>query len=138
MNPAGTAIHPFLPPSLIHAYQARIKLPYLILTEGQFKAAKGDLHGLHIAGLTGIHGFREQKVRLRESLLQIIQACEVEHLILLHDGDCRDIKWDPEQSDKDLTKRLWSFANSVMSFRAATLPLGIKASFAHIHESHQA
>lgn len=133
-NPYGAPAFPFLTPRLVKAYQEGTEIETLYLTEGQFKVAKGDLHGLWIAGITGVWGWREKKVRLREDLREIVNRCKVQRLVLLFDGDCREIR--PGAADKDLAKRLWTtFGSCANSFREIGLAMGLKVSLAHVAES---
>ncbi|MDX2248245.1 MAG: DUF5906 domain-containing protein [Bacteroidia bacterium] len=135
INPAETAQQIFLTPKLIQQYQEGSSINTLYLTEGQFKVAAAEVHlGLNFAGISGIWGFREDKVKLRETLLAIIKTCRVKCLVLLLDADCLQVKPEPE---KDLSTRLKSFCGAVNAFREVVLPLGIDALFMHIHERHE-
>ncbi len=135
-NPKNTDALPYLTLPVIDAYHASLPIQTLILMEGQLKALCGSLHGLYTVGLNGIWGMRgKQSKELHPMIRQILERCQVQNLVYLHDSDCRQIsQYDPY---KDLAKRPKGFADTVKAFRDACRLLKnttLKPYYAHIAE----
>ncbi|OJJ23261.1 hypothetical protein BKI52_02585 [marine bacterium AO1-C] len=140
-TPKGQPAHPFIPPKLSDKFNNGEKIKNLILVEGEFKAFKASLHGFDAVGLQGIFAIAEhftneageKEKHLDPWITQIIERCQVENIIFLLDGDCRDIT--PEKSDpnKDLWKRPNNFYASVRNFKDLVRPVQTAdAWFGHI------
>ena len=122
-QPKGTRQFPFFMPGLVAKYKAGTKIPTLYLVEGELKAAAGVARGLDVVGLPSNQVVRELKGstwHLEGQLVAIINKCQVETLVLLHDADAQTVKW---EAGKDLAKRPGSFAQAVINFREAIQPL---------------
>ena len=118
--PAQGGTKPFLPPGLIKKYRAAEHIKTLVLTEGAFKAAKGDMHGLDIVGLPSITHYKSSASKeLHDDIKRIVIDCSVQNIVWLHDGDARRISQDfPEvDPDKDLAKRPNLFYKTVWAVR---------------------
>lgn len=115
LSPKGAPLAPFFPPKIIQAYCNEEKIETLIVTEGEFKAIKGDHHDLYVIGLPGIQGFYgERPGQIHHSISNVIRRCKVENVIYLTDADTFTLTW---KKDKDLAKRPKSFHSAVQNFR---------------------
>jgi hypothetical protein len=122
-QPKGTRQFPFFMPGLVAKYKAGTKIPVLYLVEGELKAAAGVARGLDVVGLPSNQVVRELRGNtwhFEGQLEALINKCEVETLVLLHDADALTVKW---EAGKDLAKRPSSFAQAVINFREAVQPL---------------
>ncbi|MDW3651805.1 MAG: DUF5906 domain-containing protein [Bacteroidia bacterium] len=129
-NPTNTPVQIFIPPQLIN----KTSIETLYVIEGQFKAMAGAKAGLDIVGISGIWGFREKKIMLHSSIMQLVKERDVQKLVLLYDADWRKSSYDPLDPDKDLAKRLYSFHGAADAFKNCVLPLGLSAGLAAIKE----
>jgi hypothetical protein len=114
----GSGTLPFLPKRIIEKYQKREKIENLFLTEGAFKAFKGDMEGLDIIGLTSItHAKDRVTMGLHDDIRTIIKLCNVKRVIWLVDGDCNRLSSKPIDQIDDLYRRPHQFFNSAVSIR---------------------
>lgn len=150
-KPQGGPVPLYFTQPVIDAYNSKRHIQTLALVEGEKKALKGALCGLHIIGLNGIWGFRPKKrgdnregeeKELLEEIKNIITVCKVQNLVYLHDGDCRDLTelTALNSGTKDLSKRPGMFAESVKQFKKAARllkkeGLRVKSFYAHICEN---
>lgn len=120
-QPKESGKHVFFPPAIIKKFENKTKIETLYITEGEFKAYSGALHGLDIVGLGGKDSFTDGAKALHPDLLAVISTCDVTNLVLLLDADVDEVTWDPENDPyKDLAKRPKSFCNTVIKFREMT------------------
>ena len=118
MIPKGSGTRPFFPPTLIKKVHEKKKIDNLFLTEGAFKAFKGDMHGLDIIGLTSITHAKDRITQgLHEDILTIIKTCHVKRVIWLVDGDCNRLSSKPIEEIEDLYRRPHQFFSSALSIR---------------------
>jgi hypothetical protein len=120
--PKGKGSFPFFPPNLLKKYDDKQPIDILYLTEGYFKAFKGDMHGIDIVGLPSITHLKDkEKGTLHPDVLQLMNTCNVRRMVWLTDGDCLDIptmlKEDMTGKDKDLYQRPASFFSTVITFK---------------------
>ena len=116
--PKGIGTRPFFPPNLLQKFQAKEKIHTLILTEGYKKAISGWLNGLDIIGLTSISTYTDkQTMQLHRDIIDLILACDVENVILLYDGDCRDISQKALDEGKDIHSRPNNFFSSARGIK---------------------
>jgi hypothetical protein len=118
--PRGGGTAPFIPPALAQMFYDKKEIQTLILTEGAFKAAKGDIHGLAIIGLPSITHFKSSATHeLHFDIKEIIRVCKVQNVVWLHDGDCRRItqKFPEETPDVDLYTRPQGFYRTVWNIK---------------------
>lgn len=145
-TPKGQPGHPFFPPRLSEKFNNKEPIHTLILTEGEFKAFKGCMHGFDCVGLQGIHNLTEkytdetgQEVkRLAPWITQVIERCQVRNLVFLLDADCRDISLNPKEPNKDLFKRPNNFYTAVRNFKEYVRPLtSCETWFAHMKQGKE-
>lgn len=116
--------YPFIPPQIVRKWELREKIQTLVVTEGEFKAFKACMCGADVVAICGITMIKDSEtLDVYPDLLRIIQDCEVENVVLLHDGDCTDLSDDALESkdcngqpDKDLTKRPHMFMSAAKNF----------------------
>jgi len=111
--PKGAKSMPWIAPNIITAYAKKEKIHTIILTEGYIKAISGWIQGLYIFGLTSITGYKDKDTQtLHPCILDVINTCQVENVVILYDGDCGDISLKAIAEEKDLYKRPFGFFNS--------------------------
>lgn len=116
--PKGQGTYPFITPGIINKYEQKEKIKTLVLTEGYFKAFKAYIHGLDIIGLPSITCYKEKESKqIYRDIRRVIEVCGVENLIMLYDGDCRDISVKSLDKGDDLYKRPYSFFSSAKSIQ---------------------
>lgn len=97
---------PFWHPSLIEKFENGDEVEKLVITEGQFKAFKATHDGIPTVGLTSISHFRDSETKtLHTDILEFIKKCKVKEVVILWDGDCRDISSSALANKEELTKR---------------------------------
>lgn len=112
--PAGAGTFPFITPGIITKFEKKEEIKTLILTEGYFKSYKGFLHGLDIIGLSSITHYKEKETNLMyHDILQVIEVCKVKNVIILYDGDCRNISLSALENKEDLILRPSIFLSSI-------------------------
>lgn len=100
----------------------------LYLIEGEFKAHCLHMHAilagtpLAIMGLPGIQQYTNGNKLVRDfapEIKEYIVQCKITKVVLIHDADSLQMSdWNPaKEPDKDLSKRLWAFHNSVNNMR---------------------
>lgn len=113
-HPSGTGTLPWFPPQVIDAYNEGKSIQTLVLTEGVLKAFAGAVAGAMMVGLPGIHNVKDKQTgTLHADVVALLKKCKPEHVVFLHDGDCRAFStgW-PEDASVDLYKRPNSFYTS--------------------------
>ena len=115
LSPSGASLAPFFTPKVIKAYQQGEKIDTLVLTEGEFKAFKGDMVGLHVVGLPGIQGFyaNPKTGEIHWNIVNVLRTCMVKRVVFLTDADTFTINYKP---DEDLSERPFSFHSAVYKF----------------------
>lgn len=122
--PFGQGIFPFLPPLIIEAWRKKKSIHTLYLTEGAFKAWKACLYGVHTIGLTSITHYRDSETKfLHCDIVRLILKCQVQRIVILWDGDCRDISQKHLGELEDITRRPRGFFNAVKTIRALLLDI---------------
>lgn len=116
--PKGTDTRPFITPGLVEKFERRAKIETLVLTEGYFKAFKGYLSGLDIVGLSSITHYKQKDTNaMYADVLEIINVCAVENVVMLYDGDARNISLSDLEKKQDLRGRPSGFINSARMVR---------------------
>ena len=116
--PKGAETHPFITPGLCAKWERKEKIETLILTEGYFKAFKGYMSGLDIVGLSSITHFKQKDTQtMYRDVLTIVRDCQVENIILLYDGDARNLSLKDLEKKRDLRRRPDGFINSARAVR---------------------
>ncbi len=144
LSPKGSGLKPFFPPQIIKKYKNKKVIKTLFITEGEFKAFKGAMHGVDIIGVPSIHGFYDNeksdndKIKtLHYEIEELLKKCKVKNVVYLTDADTMVIKRDFE---KEMTNRPLSFFSGAKNFRNAMnifLQKGIieEVYFTHINTS---
>lgn len=110
--PAGQPTIPWFPPALVDKYKKKEEITHLVLTEGVFKAMRGSMAGLDVVGLPSITCYKDRDGKLYSDIVRLIEACRVQHVIVLWDGDCLNISKKDLQVGDELTNRPAIFFNS--------------------------
>lgn len=101
---------PFWHPQLIELYENGEQIEQLVITEGQFKAYKATKEGIPTVGITSISHFRDSETKtLHTEILDFIKKCNVKKVVILWDGDCRNISSKALDNLEELTKRPGNF-----------------------------
>lgn len=130
--PKGAGTMPFFPPKLIEKFQKAEKIKTLYLTEGAFKAFKGDMHGLDVVGLTSITHAKDRITQgLHEDIKTIIRHCLVERVVWLVDGDCNRLSDKPIKDIEDLYRRPAQFFHSATQIRSFLDDFEVEKWFVH-------
>lgn len=116
--PKDQPTQPFFPPDLVEAFLNKTKIKTLVLTEGYFKAFKAYMHGMPCVGLSSITHMKDKTSgNLHDDIKKLILRCEVENVIWLMDGDCRNITSQELKDGVDLYKRPKQFFGTCNTFR---------------------
>jgi galactitol-specific phosphotransferase system IIB component len=134
--PKGAATTPFITPGLCEKYETIKKIETLVLTEGYFKAFKGWLHGLDIVGLSSISHYKQKDTEtMYTDVIKLIQVCQVENVIILYDGDARDISLKDLQAKRELRRRPLQFVNSARNIRELLKDYNVDVYFAAVNSA---
>lgn len=134
--PKGAATVPFITPGLCAKFAGKTKITTLVLTEGYFKSFAGFKHGLDIVGLSSISHYKQKdNEAMYTDVLRIIKACLVENVILLYDGDARDISLKDLSEKRDLRRRPNGFLSSARNIRDLLKDSNVDVFFASIKTS---
>lgn len=114
-SPYGSGSHLFIPDVVRKIYQDRRVIKRLYIQEGEKKAMKACKHGLPSVGIMGIQNLGHQG-KLPHELMLIVQACGVEEVVFMLDGD-----WDHLSNNllpgARVDLRPFSFYYAVKNFR---------------------
>lgn len=101
---------PFWHPEMIRLFEENIEVEQLVITEGQFKAFKAVKEGVPTVGLTSISHFKDNKTKtIHTEIIEFIKVCKVKKVVILWDGDCRNISLKALENEEDLKSRPNSF-----------------------------
>lgn len=132
--PKGTGTHPFIPPSVARKFHKKTKIKNLCLTEGYKKAWLGSMHGLDVIGLSSITHYKDKDTEVMyDDVLRIIKTCQVENVILLHDGDCTNISLKALEQHRDLYTRPGGFFKAALQCRELFKSFNDKIDFYFSH-----
>ncbi|MBN2664552.1 MAG: toprim domain-containing protein [Bacteroidales bacterium] len=113
--PKGAGTFPFIPPNVIELYEQKKEIKTLYLTEGYLKAIAAATHlKIPIVGLGSITLYKDEKKELYTDIKTIIKECSVENVMMIYDGDTRNISKTPT---KNHTDRPYSFFSSALNLR---------------------
>ncbi len=106
-------VTPFWHPWLIELYECKNLdedenpiIETLFITEGQIKAFKASNDKIPTVGLTSISHFRDkQSGKIHREIVMFIQTCNIKNVVILWDGDCREISMKDLENNRDLTRR---------------------------------
>ncbi len=130
-QPRGTGVYSYLPPTIVEKFQKKEKIKTLYVVEGEFKAISATYKlGVDIIALGGINNYRNKDINTLEPyLLQLIEVCKPDNIVLLFDADCLAVKYGEKT---DLAERLTQFYNAICGFRELLKPYEIDVYFSHI------
>lgn len=128
----------YFPPQMVAAYQRKIEVPVLIVTEGEKKAFVACKNGFDCVGISGIWNFCEKyegnddnvQGGLLPSLKEFIKVCKVTKVVLLHDSDALDIS---NSQKKAPTDRPANFCKSVQRFAELVFQEGAGFYYSYIN-----
>ena len=97
---------PFWHPEMIKMFEDQEEIEQLVITEGQFKAYKAVKEGIPTVGLTSIAHFRDAEYKtIHPEIVEFVKKCKVKKVVILWDGDCRNISSKALANGEDLAKR---------------------------------
>lgn len=131
--PRGQKTVPFFPPALLCKYATGEEIEILYLTEGHFKAFKSMMHGINCVGLPSITCLKDGEGLMHDDILKVIKKCNVQKVVWLHDGDCRNITAKELTDHIDLAMRPHIFYKSVEAFHDIMSKEGVRLYFGHIN-----
>lgn len=131
--PRGQKTIPFFPPALLQKFADEEDIEILYLTEGHFKAFKAMMHGIYCVGLPSITCLKDSEGLMHNDILKLIKKCNVQKVVWLHDGDCRNVTSKEITDNIDLAMRPNTFYKSVESFHDLMNKEGVRLYFAHIN-----
>lgn len=136
--PKGQKTLPFIHPDLIDKYEKREKIKVLYITEGYFKAFKAQMHGIDCIGLASITCMKDKETgRLHSDIVEIMIKCNVESIVWLVDGDCRNITTKEITEERDLYTRPYNFFRTAQAFSDLLSPYeGFNKYFAHVNSDN--
>ena len=109
---------PFWSPTLLDTYENEEKLNTLVITEGQFKAFKASIENIPTVGLTSISHFRDKETNsIHPEIIEFVQKCKVEKVVVLWDGDCTNISSKDLNEQNDLSRRPNQFYKYAQTIR---------------------
>ena len=116
--PKGAGTYPYFSFQLCEKYAKGEKIHTLVLTEGYFKAAKGAMCGMDVVGFSSITHIKDKDTQtMYADVLKLIWKCNVENIIILFDGDCREISIKDLEAGRDLIRRPKGFFNQIHKYR---------------------
>lgn len=112
-TPKGAKTYPWIAPNIIDAYRKKQHIDTIVITEGYIKSICGYLNGLYMFGLSGIQNGKDKDTgAMHSAILDVIDVCQVNNVVLLYDGDCNMISLKALEDGKDLRKRPAGFLSS--------------------------
>ena len=131
--PTGQGVYPFFPPKLLEKYRLGTPIPVLVMTEGYIKSMCASMHGFDIVGLGSITHYADSNTRdLHPDIRKLIIKCKVERIILLYDGDCKNISMNDFEKGRDLARRPKIFYNAIINTRDLLIDFDVKIDFAYV------
>jgi DNA primase len=111
-SPKGGGNHLWIPEFILRCYEIGAQFNDLVIVEGEKKADKLCIEGMHAVGIAGIHNFSTTSDMPNEFRL-LIQKCGIKRVVFMLDADCMDISIKPDIS---LDQRPKTFANATFKF----------------------
>lgn len=121
--------HPFFPPSLVNSFEKGTQIDTITITEGHFKAMKATMSGIPTIGLTSITHYRNKKKELHSDIILFIRRCQVKNVVILWDGDCRDVSTKAIAKGDDLATRPRIFYNGILKIRTYLKEIFVQKDF---------
>lgn len=134
-QPRDTGVYSYLPPKITQKIINKEKIKTLFVVEGEIKSLAGSyMLDLDIIGLGGINNYKNKDTgTLEPYLLQIIEHCKPDNIVLFFDADCLTVKYSEKT---DLAARLTDFYNAVCNFRELLKPYEVDVYFSHIQTKY--
>ena len=107
----------FIPPTVIAKHEQGIDIVTLSITEGYKKAWAASKVGIDMIGLGSITHIIDTDTKrggLFPDIVTIIRNCNVRNVIILWDGDCRNVRAKDIESGNELTTRPNGFVRQVV------------------------
>lgn len=120
-SPSGSGSFIYIPQRIRDLYNAGEKIKTLFIQEGEKKAEKACKHAIPSVAISGIHNLGRNGV-LHEDLVKLIQACQVEELILIFDADWQNLSSNLGINDF-ADQRPRSFFTAAKNFKEYTVQL---------------
>lgn len=143
-TPAKATALPFIPPQVLQKVKLGMVIETLFLTEGEFKAFAGCIHGMDCLGTSGIFHFKNgKKKELHPWILQIVEACRISNIVFLYDSDATNLysemtRCNPEMLvTRDTAKRVGNFCSSMKQFKECCKHTELDAFVSIINPQHQ-
>jgi hypothetical protein len=135
--PKGAKTEPFRTPGMLQKWRKKEKIVTLVLTEGYFKAMAGFIHGLDIFGLSSISHYKDKETeQMYSDVLRVIKECLVENVIILYDGDARNISTKDLAAKRDLRRRPHGFIRSAIRVRELLKDTGVDIYYAEVNSEN--
>ena len=129
-QPKGTETFPFFTPTILKKYKAKETIKTLVVTEGEFKAYNLSMLDVPCVGIGGIQNYKNKdKDKLHPDLIQLLNVCHVENVVLLFDRDCLEVKW---EDGKDLATRPNNFFSALNTFNELLKPYDKQLYFSRV------
>jgi hypothetical protein len=119
--PRGQKPFPWFHPATVKAFKGKQKIETLFLTEGVFKSWAAGQAGVHVVGLSSITHYAGPDGHMHRDVVRLIEACDVDNVVVLWDGDCLDISKKDVQVREEATRRPFGFFNAVKKIRKLIL-----------------
>lgn len=119
--PAGQGTFPWFHPDLVAAVRDKRAINTLYITEGVFKGWMGTQCGLPTVALSSITHYADKEKNLHRGIVQLINACQVENVVILWDGDCLNVSAGDIQRREEATRRPKGFFNAAKALRKLIL-----------------
>jgi hypothetical protein len=130
--PSGVGTYPFITKETLNLFEKKSEIRTLYLTEGYLKAiAAGHHTKLPFVGLGSITLYKNEDGELYDDIKKIIEVCKVQNVMMVYDGDCRNIS-DNGTDKKSHTDRPHSFFSSALNLRSYLTELGVNFYFCSI------
>ncbi len=114
-----TGNHLFWHPRLLDMYDNEDEVETLVLTEGCFKAWAAVKAGIICCGLPSITIYQDKKDadEIHPEIVDFISRCKVKRVLILWDGDCRNISTKDLWDEEDLYARPGGFSRQAKNVR---------------------
>jgi Family of unknown function (DUF5906) len=111
-------LNPFWHKNLLENFASKTEQDYLVLTEGYIKGWKASEHNIPTCGLTSTTTYKESGTsHIHSEIVEYLTACKVKKLIILWDGDCREISPKAVAINEDLATRPNGFYSAACKIR---------------------
>lgn len=132
LMPKGEGTLPYFTEYTKEAYRNQKEIETLVLTEGAFKAESGGQNGIHVVGLSSIFHYKDRASTTKDKFIHkeietLIKVCKVKKVVILHDGDCRDISLKDLSLENDLKNRPHGFYKAAETTKDLINKIGVES-----------